>query len=361
MKLDLSGPMQGRGMDMCRKPGIRNIWANLENMKETEMIERRRAVLKGIAAMPLLAALREASAAQFPSKTITIIVAASPGTGIDVVTRFLAQELAKRLGSPVIVENRSGAGGAIGYRDAARAPADGYTLIMAGIPMYLTAFLSPISPPPFDPVHDFTPIARVANVSQVIVVAAGSPYRTFADLLNAMKSHPGSITYSSQGVGSTAQVCMVALNAKSKTTAQHIGYRDTTGAVSDVAGGRVVLTCQGPASVLSLIQSGKLRALAVTGEKRSNALPDVPTVAESGVPGFEISSWITLMAPAHIPGTVQKLLSEEVMHIASTTAFRDYAGKQLMVSDVVGYKRLISEAPAEAQRWEELAKLARRS
>jgi tripartite-type tricarboxylate transporter receptor subunit TctC len=324
------------------------------------MINKRRAILKGIGAMPLLA-LCEANAQQFPLKPITIIVPASPGTGIDILTRYIAQELAKRLGKPTIVENRSGAGGVIGFSDAAKAPPDGYTLIMAGIPMYLTALLFPTAPPPFDPVKDFTPIARIANVSQVIVVAANSPYRTFPELLDAMKSHPGMITYSSQGVGSTAQVCMVALNAVSKTKAQHVGYRDTTGAVTDVVGDRVVLTCQGAVSVLSLVRAGKLRALAVTGTKRSDALPDIPTVAESGVPGFEISSWISLMAPAHIPETVQKLLSEEVTRIALTPAFADYAKKQVMSADVAGYRQLIKEAPAEAERWEGIARLVRSS
>jgi tripartite-type tricarboxylate transporter receptor subunit TctC len=110
-----------------------------------------------------------------------------------------------------------------------------------------------------------------------------------------------------------------------------------------------------------LVRAGKLRALAVTGTKRSDALPDIPTVAESGVPGFEISSWISLMAPAHIPATVQKLLSEEVTRIALTPAFADYAKKQVMSADVAGYRQLIKEAPAEAERWEGIAKLVRSS
>lgn len=319
----------------------------------------RRMMIKAAAAVPLVT-MGAARAQAFPSRPIKIIVPASAGTGIDVVTRALADGLSKQLKQPVVVENRSGAGGVIGYSSVAKSAADGYTLIMAGIPMYLTAMLSEVQPAPFDPVADFSQIARMARVSQVIVVAADSPYRTFQDLLKAMEKQPDDVTYSSQGVGSTAHVCMVALNEKSNTKARHVGYRETTVAVTDVAGGRVNLTCQGPASVLSLVQAGKLRALAVTGTKRVDAFPNVPTVAESGVPGFELSSFITLMAPAHVPAAVQQRLSDEVIRIARTPQFLEQLKAPVMYSDIADHRKLLAEAPAEAARWKRLADLVRR-
>lgn len=318
----------------------------------------RRRMVKAACALPLFVA--GATRAQaFPSRPIKIIVAASAGTGIDVVTRALADALAKQLNTAVVVENRSGAGGLIGYASVAKSPADGYTLIMAGIPLYLTALLSEAKPPPFDALTDFSPIARVARVSQAIVVSADSPYRTFQDLLRAMEKQPDFITYSSQGVGSTAHICMVALNDSSTTKARHVGYRETTTAVTDVAGGRVDLTCQGPASVLSLVQAGRLRALAVTGARRLEALPNVPTVAEAGVPGFEISSFITLMAPARIPAAVQQRLSDEVTRIAQTPHFLEHLKGPLMYSDVADYRKVAAEAPAEAARWKRMVDLIR--
>src|SRR5437764_414849 len=146
----------------------------------------RRKMIKALAATPLAYAAG-AMAQTYPSRTIKIIVAAGPGTGIDVVTRALAEAMARQLNTPVVVENRSGAGGLIGYNSVAKAPADGYTLIMAGIPLFLTALLSETQPPPFDPVADFAPIAQVARVSQAIVVPADSPYRTIQELLKAMQ------------------------------------------------------------------------------------------------------------------------------------------------------------------------------
>jgi tripartite-type tricarboxylate transporter receptor subunit TctC len=318
----------------------------------------RRKMMMAAMALPL-ASSGAALAETFPSHTIKIIVAAGPGTGIDVVTRSLADALGRRLHNPVVVENRGGAGGLIGYGSVAKSPADGYTLIMAGIPLYLTALLSEVQPPPFDPVADFTPIARVARVSQAIVVSAESPYRTMQQLVQAMQQQPGEITYSSQGVGSTAHICMVAFNEMSNTKARHVAYRDTGVAVTDVAANRVTLTCQGPASVLSLVQAGRLRALAVTGTKRLDAFPNVPTVAESGVPGFEISSFITLMAPAHIPAAVQQLLSEEVTRIAQTPQFLEQLKAPVMYSDVADYRKVLAETAAEAARWKRFADLIR--
>ncbi len=295
----------------------------------------------------------------FPSKPIRIIVPASPGTSIDAVTRFFSDALSKRLNTPIVVENRSGAGGLIGYQTAAKAAPDGYTLILTGIPLYLLPIFNEAAVGTFDPVRDFAPVARVARVPYAIVVAADSPYRTMADLLQAMRAKPGDLTYSSQGVGSSAHLCAAVLTDMSKAKAQHISYKDTTVAVTDVVGGRVSFTCQTSVGVLPLIQSGRLRALAVTSNKRWEELPEVPTATESGVPGFEASSQLDFMAPANTPEAILKLLSDEFTRAAQSQAFREFCARQVLAVDIVDSKTLLPEMSKEAAKWKSIAQLAR--
>ncbi|MDB5750839.1 MAG: Tripartite tricarboxylate transporter family receptor [Ramlibacter sp.] len=321
------------------------------------MTSTRRAVLKAAAALPLVG-FGVARAQQFPSKPIKIIVPASPGTSIDAMTRFVADPLAKRLKTPVVVDNRSGAGGLLGYTAAAKSAPDGYTLILTGIPLYLLPLFSEAATAPFDPLKDFAPVARVARVSFAIVVGADSPHKTMVDLVRDLKGKPGDVTYSSQGVGSSAHLCSVILTDLTKAKAQHIGYKDSSTALTDVAGGRVNFTCQTSTGVLGLIQSGRLRALAVTGTRRWDELPHVPTVAEA-VPGFEVSSQLDFMAPADTPEAVLRILSDEIVEIAQTPEFKAFCRKQVIVPDPVGSRALRAEMVKEAARWKAIAQLAR--
>ena len=323
------------------------------------MIPTRRLLLKAATVLPLVGA-RPAFSQQYPSKSIKIIVAASAGTSIDVTARFFTEPLQKRLNTPIVIENRPGAGGLLGFTTVAKSPPDGYALLLTGIPLYLLPLLSEITPP-YDPLKDFTPVSRVARVPMAVVVPADSPYRTLSDLLRAMRDKPGEVTYSSQGPGSTAHLCSVILNDMSKTKAEHIGYKETTMAITDVVGGRVTFTCQGSAGVLPLIQAGKLRALAVTGTKRWEAIPDVPTVAEAGIRGFELSSWLDFMAPARTPTPVVQLLSDEIGRIARTPQFGEFCEKQVIFPDVVGYGPLTEDMPNEAAKWKRIVQLARGS
>lgn len=299
-----------------------------------------------------------AFAQSYPSKPVKIIVPASAGTSIDAITRFFSEPLSKRLDTPVVVENRPGAGGLIAYQAAARAAPDGHTLILTGIPLYLLPLFSGVTPTPFDPLQDFTPVARAARVPFAIVVSAGSPHQKLSDLIAAMQSEPGRLTYSSQGVGSSAHLCSVILNDMSNTQAQHIGYKETTTAMTDVVGGRITFTCQTSTGVLPLIQSGKMRALAVTGSKRWDALPDVPTVAESGVPGFEVSSQLDFMAPAGTPPEVVRQLSEQIVQIAQTPEFEQFCREQILTREPVAAQPLRAEMEREVVRWKNVASVA---
>ncbi|MFJ1260572.1 Bug family tripartite tricarboxylate transporter substrate binding protein [Cupriavidus sp. CuC1] len=323
------------------------------------MNRTRRLMLGAAAAIPLLG-MERAFSQQYPSKPIRIIIPASAGTSIDVTARYISEPLSKRLNTPVLVEDRPGAGGLLAYAAAARASPDGYTLVLAGIPMYLLPLLSE-TPASFDPQKDFVPVARVARLPLAVVVPADSPYRTLSDLIRAMKSKPGEVTYSSQGVGSTAHLCGVVLNDMSKTSAQHVASKETTTAITDVAGGRIAFTCQGSAGVLPMIKAGKLRALAVTGTKRWKVLPDIPTVAEAGIQGFELSSWLDFMAPAGTPAPVLQVLSDEISRIAQTAAFNEFCERQVIFPEVLGYKSLMADMHNEAARWKRIVQLARGS
>jgi tripartite-type tricarboxylate transporter receptor subunit TctC len=318
----------------------------------------RRSVLKAAAAMPFVGA-RGAFSQQFPSRPIRIIVPASAGTAIDAAARFIGDPLGKQLQTSVVVENRPGAGGLLGYQAAAKAPADGHTIILTGLPLYVLPLFSEASTPPFDPVKDFTPVARIVRVPLAIVVGADSPFRSIHELVQGLKEKPGELTYSSQGMGSTAHLCSVLFNDQAKTQARHIGYKETTMAMTDVVGNRVSFTCQSSAGVLPLHSSGKLRILAVTGSKRWDALPGIPTVAEAAVPGFDASSQLDFMAPAHTPKAAVELLSQHIVQIAQTPQFKEFCTKQVLFPDPVGASELAPEIALETARWKRIVQLAR--
>ncbi|NGM86446.1 tripartite tricarboxylate transporter substrate binding protein [Parapusillimonas sp. SGNA-6] len=321
------------------------------------MTVTRRTLLKSAGALPLLGLVKPSHAQQYPSKPIHIVVPASAATSIDVVARFFTEPLSKRLNTPVVAENKPGTGGLIAYTGVAKTQPDGYTLMLAGIPMYLLPLLSK-GTATFDAQADFTPVARVARVSLGLVVAHDSPYQTLGDLLKAMKDNTSGVTYSSQGIGSTAHLCGVRFTHMSGGQAQHIPYRSTTTATTDVAGGRVTFTIQTGPAILGLIRSGKLRLLAVSGAQRWEQFPDIPTIAEAGVPGYEMSSWLDFVAPKGTPETVLQLLSREFTEIAQTEAFKTFCMNQIISPDVVGYKEVAAQMPSEAAKWKELVKLA---
>jgi tripartite-type tricarboxylate transporter receptor subunit TctC len=302
--------------------------------------------------------MRPAFPQQYPSKPIKTVVAASAGTTVDIAARFFSEHLSKRFGTPFVVDNKPGAGGLMGFTAVAKSPPDGYTMVLAGIPLYLTPLLSE-TPSPYDPLRDLVPVARVARVPLVVVVAESSPYRNLSGLIEAMKGKPGGLTYSSVGPGSAGGLCAVLLNYMSKTKAQAIGYKESAASVTDVAAGRVSFSCQGTAGVLPMIQAGTLRALAVTGAARTDVLPDVPTVAEAGIAGFELSSWFDFMVPAKTPPHIVQILSDEILRIAQTPLFKGFCAAQVMTLDAVGHKALKEDMPSEAAKWKRLVQLGR--
>ena len=244
----------------------------------------------------------------FPNRPINLVVAFGPGTGSDTISRILSEKMREILGSPVTVENRLGGGGVIGTEYVARAKPDGYTLTMGSTSsLGTTPVLNPNAK--YDVKKDFVFISGIAKSDYVIFTSTrpGSP-QTLGELLAQLKKEPSS--FASAGVGTITHLATEMLLHKASLSATHVPYKGSGQVIIDVAAGQVLFATDSPSAALPLIQSGKLRALAVTGATRLGALPDVPTVAESGFPGFQVLAWWCLAAPAGTPEAVIKKLSD---------------------------------------------------
>ena len=240
-----------------------------------------------------------------------IIVPFTPGGSTDILARAVAAKLGTALGQNVIVENRPGAGGSVGATEVAKSDPDGSTLLMGHIG---TLAVNPSIYPklPYDPIRSFVPVAYAARVPNVLAVSAAAPFKTLKELVDAARARPGRLSYSSGGNGSAAHISFEYLKMKAGLFMLHIPYRGTAPSVTDVIAGQVSCTFTGAPAVLPLVKSGRLRALAVSSSRRLAAVPDVPTVAESGYPGFEADQWYGLVAPAGTPPALVARLNAEV-------------------------------------------------
>jgi tripartite-type tricarboxylate transporter receptor subunit TctC len=255
-----------------------------------------------------------ARAQAYPTRAIRIVVPFTPGGSSDVLARAVGVELSRMLNQPVVIDNVPGAGGSIGAEKAAKSVPDGYTLLMGHTG---TLAINPAVYPRlgYDPLREFTPVAWVARVPNVLVVNASVHARTLHELVAQAKAKPGSLAYGSGGNGSAAHTTMEYFKMQTGTSFLHIPYRGTAPSVSDLLAGQVQLLFTGVPALLPHIKAGKIRALAVSSTKRLAVLPDVPTVAESGLPGaagFEADQWYGLVAPAGTPADVVALLNQHV-------------------------------------------------
>jgi tripartite-type tricarboxylate transporter receptor subunit TctC len=282
-----------------------------------------------------------ANADEYPTRPIRVIVPFSPGGAVDGPMRLIAQELGKRVGQSVIVENRPGAGATIGTDLVAKAPADGYTLLLASQTNAISATL--YQKLPFDPVEDFAPITLIGREPGVVVVHPALPVKTLQELVAYVKAHPGEVNYASSGNGSGQHLFAALLCSITGMKMNHIPYRGSGQATTDLVGGQVQVSIPGMAGMLGNIKSGKLRALAVTGATRAPQLPDVPTMSEAGVPGYEAYVWMGLLAPKGTPSAVIDKLQREVVAALATTDVRNYMANASI--EVVG------STPAEFGRF----------
>ena len=247
----------------------------------------------------------------YPRKAIRLVVPFTVGGSTDILGRAVGQQLAKAWGQPVVIDNVPGAGGSIGADKVAKAPADGYTLLMGHIgSLAVTPSLYPRLP--YDPVHAFTAVAWVARVPNVLVVHPSVPAKTVEELVAYAKANPGKLNYGSGGNGSAAHIATEYLKLKSGAPLSHVPYRGTGPAVTDLIAGQIQLMFTGVPAVLGQIKAGQLRAIAVSSPQRVAALPAVPTVAESGLPGFEADQWYGVVAPAGTPAPVVALLNKQI-------------------------------------------------
>jgi tripartite-type tricarboxylate transporter receptor subunit TctC len=264
----------------------------------------RRLLLAGLLSTPFAARAQG-------ERPLRLIVPFPPGGSTDILARAIAPRLGTALGRTVVVDNRPGAGGSLGAGEAAKADPDGSTLLMGHIG---TLAVNPSMYPklPYDPLKSFVPVAYVARVPNVLVVAAASPLRTVKDLVEAARAPPGRLTYSSGGNGSAAHITFEYLKLKARVFVLHVPYRGTAPSVTDLIAGQVDCTFTGAPVVMPHIKSGRLRALAVSSTLRLAALPDVPTVAESGYPGFEADQWYGIVAPAGTPAALVTRFNAEI-------------------------------------------------
>jgi tripartite-type tricarboxylate transporter receptor subunit TctC len=286
---------------------------------------------------------------------LRIVVPFTPGGSTDILARALAPKLQSALGQNVIVDNKPGAGGSLGAGEAAKAEADGNTVLMGHIG---TLGVNPSIYPKlaYDPLKSFVPVAWVARVPNVLVVSANAPSKTFKDFIERARANPGRLTYSSGGNGSAAHITFESLKLRAKIFMLHIPYRGTAPSVTDLIAGQVDATFTGSPAVLPHVKSGRLRALAVSSPQRIAALPEVPTVAESGYPGFEADQWYGIVAPAGTPaGRVARLNAE----INKALALPDVA-QQLAVEGATpmpGTPKAFGDLIArEIPRWAEVVK-----
>ncbi|WP_413763169.1 tripartite tricarboxylate transporter substrate binding protein [Variovorax sp. Varisp41] len=254
----------------------------------------------------------------FPDRPVTLVVPYPAGGSADILARTVGQKLAAQLGQPVVVENKGGAGTAIGARFVAEAKPDGYTLLLGTVSSQ--AINPAMSKVGYDPVKDFVPVSALASIPFVLVAHPGAPYGSVAELLAAARQAPGSISYASAGPGTSNHLAGEMLASAAKLKLLHVPYRGSAPALADVLAGHVPLMFDLQTTSLPNIATHKLKPLAVTGSRRSPLLPDVPTVAESGLPGFEVSAWFGVFAPAKLPPPVLRQLSAAMAKVLEEPA-----------------------------------------
>lgn len=283
------------------------------------MIARRR-VLGGLAAVGTLAATGPLRAQAYPGKPVKIVVGLAAGGATDLTARILAQALSERLGRSFVVENRPGAGTTIASQAVARSAPDGYTLLMiTGSFATSPAMMRSIG---FDPVRDFAPIVRLTSVPFCIAAHPGFGVRTVGELIARAKANPGKLSYASSGTGGQGHLAGELFNQMAGTDLQHIAYRGASHALNDVLSGDVPLTFTDLFSVLAKVKTGEIALIGVTSDRRAEVTPEIPTVAESGLPGYEVSGWAGLVAPAGTPAEVIGLINAETNRIIDAPDMR---------------------------------------
>lgn len=332
------------------------------------MVTRTVKWLRALPATPLLLALAGclslgsassiyAQATDFPSKPVRIIVPFAGGGAADVVTRLLAQKLTENLGQQIVVDLRPGAGGNIGTTMAAKAPPDGYTLVMGSIGTHaINASL--YKQLLFDPIKDFIPLSLIGSYDNVLVVHPSFPAKSVKELINIARQRPGEINYASAGNGTTPHLSAELFQLLSKIKLVHVAYKGGAPAITDVMGGHIPMMFPTMAEALPHVKGARLRALGVTGRLRTPNLPDVPTIEEAGVVGYEMSGWIGLLLPAGTPKPIIDRLSQEILKAMQSEDLRKRlldSGAQPIGNRPNEFEKIISD---DLKKWADIVKNA---
>src|SRR5712692_6560906 len=305
--------------------------------------------LFALAAWMLAAHATDLAAASYPDRTIKIVVPLAPGGGTDLISRTLAQEMAKNLGASVIIENKPGAGTIIGTQAVATSEPDGYTLLMG-------TFANAVNPSlnaklPYDPHKGFAAVALIARSFNIVVVNPKSPFQSIADLIAAAKADPDKLSYGTFGTGTSAHLAGELFKNMAKVNLTTVPYKGAAPGITDLVGGQIQVMFTTVASAASLIAGGQLRALAVTSAERSPAFPQLPTVAEAGVPGYAVESWYGLFAPARTPADVIDRLNKSAALAVQSEAFKRLGVNEGLVMVARPPQELDRYVRGEEERW----------
>lgn len=297
-----------------------------------------------------------AQAQDYPARAIRIVVPSSPGGGTDILARQIAAKLTERFGQQVIVDNRPGAGQMIGLELVAKAAPDGYTLVLAATPLAINTVL--FKKVPYDPLRDFSPVTQVAAMPNLLVAHPALPAHTLKQLIALAKARPGELSYASSGIGTGPHLAMELFKSMAGVKIEHVPYKGTSPAMVDTISGHVQLLMSTLLPPLPHLKPGRLRALGVTAAARLASLPDVPTVAEGGVPGYEVVGWYGLAAPANTPRAIVTKLQSEIAAILQAPETREKLAAE--GADPVGStpEQFGAFIKAEIEKWGKVVKTA---
>jgi tripartite-type tricarboxylate transporter receptor subunit TctC len=309
-----------------------------------------------------LAPLAVLAQSNYPDRPIKLVVPFAPGGVTDTSGRLIADALSKRLGQTVFVENKAGASGNIGTQGVITAAPDGYTLVL-GFDGTLVINPHVFAPPPFDPQKDLAPVGKIGDATLIIVAYPALPVKNLLELIAYSKKEPKGLSYGTSGIGGTPHIAGELLNQQTGSNLVHVPYKGGGQAISDALGGNIPLVYTAVAGAHQYVKSGKLKAIAVSSAKRSSSLPDVPTFIESGVPGFDVSSWVGILAPAQTPRPIIDKLNRELnaalaspeiieklatLGIAATPETPEAFGAQIK-SDLAKYGKVVKAAGIKAE------------
>ena len=296
-----------------------------------------------------------AASSAYPERPFTIVVPFPPGGTTDILARIVGAQLEKRLKQPFVIDNRPGAGGNIGTARVAKAAPDGYTLVMGTVGTHAIN-MGLYKDTGYDNVKDFAPITRVANVPNVLETGPSQPYRNVKELIAYAKAHPGDVTFASSGNGTSIHLAGELFKTMTGVDMRHVPFRGSAPAITAMLGGHVAIMFDNLPSSFAQIKAGGLRPLAVTSAARSPVLPDVPTLAESGLPGYEATSWFGLLAPAGTPPAVIKVLNEQIIAILADPAVKAQLDEQGAVAHPETPEEFGRFIRAETTKWAKTVK-----